>query len=311
VIDNLSRSNKNIIDGLIELTMFPENLIFKQVDLLNYDALNILFSTFLFDAVIHLASYISVSESISKPLEYYNNNVSGTINLLRVMDEFRCYNLIFSSSATVYGSAQVPYDENSPTGIGITSPYGRTKYFIEQILQDWSVSNPQCKIYILRYFNPIGIHPSGKLTHDFSRSNNLMPSIINAISNKDALYIFGCDYDTIDGTCVRDYIHVMDIIEGHLLALDNMLSAPATCEEDIREPTYQVFNLASGTKTSVLELCHEIERQGNLKINKIFTERRAGDLPEYYSLSDKANKILGWFPKRTLEDICRDILKNL
>jgi len=303
IIDNFINSNHSIINKMESI--INTELTVYEFDIQDKDKLKHVFQNHSINAVIHFAALKSVSESINKPLDYYNNNITATLTLLNVMKEFHCNQLIFSSSATVYGRSKSPLYENSQIGIGITNPYGQTKYMMEQILNDYSKSNKDVNITILRYFNPVGAHPSGLIGENPNNiPSNLMPFILKvSIQNNsnfffDNVYkqlkIFGNNYQTIDKTCIRDYIHVVDLANGHISALDN------------DKKGYHVYNLGTGKGTTVLELIQLFEKTNNVKIPYKFVDRREGDLEEVYCSSDKAFKELGWKTELTLEDICKD-----
>jgi UDP-glucose 4-epimerase len=249
-----------------------------------------------FDAAVHSAGLKAVGESTQKPLLYYRTNIDATLSLLETMDTYNVYKLIFSSSATVYGSAPIPYVETSITGQGITNPYGQTKYMIEQILCDTAAANLANQFIILRFFNPVGAHSSGRIgEHPEGAPNNLMPYIAQvATGTREKLLVFGNTYDTVDGTGVRDYIHVVDLAKGHLAALNHIA------------PGISVFNLGSGKGTSVLELVHAFEKASGKTIPYEIVAPRPGDLPEYYADASKALSELGWKTEKTIEDACAD-----
>lgn len=250
------------------------------------------------DYVIHFAGLKAVGESVQKPLLYYRNNIDTTLTLLECMAEVGCNSIVFSSSATVYGENNpYPYIETMERGT-CSNPYGWTKAMMEQILQDAAVANKELSVVLLRYFNPIGAHPSGLIGEDPQGiPNNLMPYIAQvAVGRRDKLTIFGNDYPTADGTCRRDYIHVMDLAEGHVKAVEYAEGKTGT----------EIFNLGTGTPYSVLEIVNAFENSNNLKIKYEFGPRRAGDLAEFWANGDKALAILGWQTKRSLEDMCRD-----
>jgi len=294
VVDNLSNSSPEVIKRVEELT--KSSIPLHVFDLRDTDQLDLLFKNTNFDAVIHFAGLKAVGESASKPLLYYRTNIDSTLSLLEVMDKYSVNTLVFSSSATVYGSAPIPYVETSPAGQGITNPYGQTKYVIEQILRDCVTADPTKQFTILRYFNPVGAHPSGRIgEHPSGIPNNLMPYVTQvAIGEREKLSVFGDDYDTIDGTGVRDYIHVIDLAKGHLAALEH--SAPGAVE----------YNLGSGKGTSVLQLVHAFEKASGVTIPYEVVSRRPGDLPEYYANADKAARLLEWKTEKTIEDMCAD-----
>ncbi len=295
VVDNLANSSLESIKRAEEIT--GKNVIFYQLDIRDKSALKNVFSTNTIDAVIHFAGLKAVGESTKKPLDYYDTNVYGSIVLIEVMAECGVQKLIFSSSATVYGEPGVTkYTEDLPAGQNISSPYGKTKYIIEQIIADTAAANPDFHATILRYFNPIGAHESGTIGEDPSGvPNNLMPFIAQVATGKrDKLSIFGNDYDTPDGTCLRDYIHVVDLAKGHIAALTHLTAGIHT------------YNLGSGRATSVQELVQVFERASGVPIAFEFAPRRAGDLPEYYADASKATKELNWRTEKSIEDMCRD-----
>lgn len=294
IVDNLSNSSKVVIDRLKTIT--GQEVPLHVFDIQDKDQLRELFNRESFDAVIHFAGLKAVGESTAQPLLYYRNNIDSTLTLLEVMDEFNVRKLIFSSSATVYGSAPIPYTENSPTGQGITNPYGQTKYVIEQILEDVAKTNPANEFTILRYFNPIGAHKSGLIgEHPNGIPNNLMPYITQVATGKrEKLFIFGNDYNTPDGTGVRDYIHVVDLALGHLAALNHIT------------PGAQAYNLGTGNGVSVLELVNAFESASGVSIAYEIAARRPGDLPEYYANADKAAAELHWSTEKTIDDACAD-----
>ena len=251
------------------------------------------------DSVIHFAGYKAVGESVEKPIEYYTNNVSGTLNLLDVMRKHNVKTIIFSSSATVYGDPEiVPITEMCKIG-GTTNPYGSSKLFIEQILKDVYKSDNTWDICILRYFNPIGSHESGIIGEEpQGRPNNLMPYIVRVASGElEELSIFGNDYNTPDGTGVRDYIHVVDLAKGHIKALEKL--------EKEKSGIY-IYNLGTGKGYSVLDMVHAFEKTTGQKIKYKITERRAGDIATCYADATKAKEELNWVAEKTLEDMCRD-----
>ena len=300
IMDNLYNSKIEVLDKIEKITgKKPE---FHQLDLLDKDGMMELMKSQQFDAVIHFAGLKAVGESVEKPLEYYKNNISGTINLLECMKETGVKKIIFSSSATVYGEQEeFEYVETMKTGGSLTNPYGRTKYFIEEILKDLSVADPEFEITILRYFNPIGAHKSGLLGEDPNGiPNNLMPIIMRVSQGRIAeLSIYGDDYNTEDGTCRRDYIHVVDLAKGHIAALKNMKKGA------------NIYNLGTGTPTSVKEMVAAFEKESGKTLPHKIVGRRAGDLPEMWANSDKAKAELGWQTELTVEDAMRDTLNYL
>lgn len=294
IVDNFSNSHPEVLNRIEQIT--GKRPLFYELDIRNETKLDKVFKNNDFGAVIHFAGLKAVGESVNEPLKYYRNNIDATISLLGVMSKYDVRKLIFSSSATVYGSARFPYKENYMTGVGISNPYGQTKYMIEQILRDTAAADPKNEFIALRYFNPIGAHKSGLLGEDPSGiPNNLMPFIEQVASGRRTeLLIFGNDYDTPDGTCKRDYIHVTDLSRGHVAALDNLKKG------------FDYINLGSGSSTSVLELIHIFEKSTGKKIAYKFAPRRAGDLAEFFADTTKASKVMGWQTKLTLADACRD-----
>ena len=293
IIDNLVNSKREVLEKIKKIT--GSDVTFYQEDLCNLDALKNIFKKEKFDAIIHFAGLKAVGESVQIPLRYYQNNLISTMNLLSCMQEYGVKKLVFSSSATVYGNPKsLPIREDFP--LHTTNPYGTTKLMIEQILKDVYQSNPDFDITILRYFNPIGAHKSGLLGEDPNGiPNNLMPYVVRvAMGTLPVLNIFGSDYNTIDGTGVRDYIHVLDLANGHLLALKNPKSG------------LKIYNLGTGKGTSVLELVNMFEKVNQVKVNKKFTARRDGDIDACYASNEKAMKELGFKCEYTLEDMCKD-----
>ena len=294
VIDNLSNSSREAIKRVEEIT--GKSVEFHEADVRDREALDTIFAEGDIDAIIHFAGLKAVGESVEKPLMYYENNLDSTLVLIEAMQASGVKKLVFSSSATVYGSAPIPYSEDSVVGQGITNPYGRTKYFIEEIIRDVTVADPTFEGTILRYFNPIGAHPSGRIGEDPSGiPNNLMPYITQvATGRREKLNVFGGDYETVDGTGVRDYIHVDDLAAGHVAAIEHS------------KPGFEAYNLGSGVGVSVLELVHAFEKASGQDIPYEIVDRRAGDLPEFYARADKAREVLGWSVQRSLEDACAD-----
>ena len=293
IIDNLVNSKREVLEKIKKIT--GSDVTFYQEDLCNLDALKNIFKKEKFDAIIHFAGLKAVGESVQIPLKYYQNNLISTMNLLLCMQEYNVKKLVFSSSATVYGNPKsLPIKEDFP--LQTTNPYGTTKLMIEQILKDVYQSNPDFDITILRYFNPIGAHKSGLLGEDPNGiPNNLMPYVVRvAMGTLPVLSIFGSDYNTVDGTGVRDYIHVLDLAKGHLLALKNPKSG------------LKIYNLGTGKGTSVLELVNMFEKVNQVKVNKKFTARRDGDIDACYASNEKAMKELGFKCEYTLEDMCKD-----
>lgn len=297
VVDNLSNSKKEVVERIEDISR--KKVEFHKIDLCDLKKLDELFSTIKIDTVMHFAGLKSVGESVSRPLSYYRNNIISTINLTEVMQKYGIKKLIFSSSATVYGTpSELPLKESSKTGSGITNPYGQTKFMIEQMLCDISVSDNDWKITNLRYFNPIGAHESGRLGEDPNGiPNNLLPFVSQvAIGKLDKLKIFGDNYDTPDGTGVRDYIHVVDLAKGHVAAL-NAIN---------KQEGLAIYNLGTGKGVSVLEIVKAFERSSGIKITYEIINRRPGDIASCYADCTKAFKELGWKTEKSLEDACRD-----
>lgn len=295
IVDNLVNSKEEVLDRIEEIT--KKRPIFYKVDCTKIEDLRKVFFDYDFDAIIHFAGLKAVGESVSKPIEYYFNNLVSTLNLLQLMDEFKVNNIVFSSSATVYGVPKVvPLKETFPRG-ETTNPYGATKAMIERILEDFVVAHPNVKVVCLRYFNPVGAHPSGLIGEDPSDiPNNLMPYISRVATGKlPVLYIFGDDYDTPDGTGVRDYIHVVDLAIGHVLSLEHLDKVKG----------FKVINLGTGHGTSVLELVHAYEKANDVTVPYVIKERRPGDVACNYADIEVARKFLGFEPKYTIEDACR------
>ena len=304
VIDNLSNSSIDVKDKIKEIT--GKEIAFYQDDVCDLDALEKVFTEHKIDAVMHFAGYKAVGESVQKPIMYYENNLVSTLHLCKKMLEHDCYKMIFSSSATVYGDPEVlPLTEECKVG-GTTNPYGTTKLMIERILKDINISNPKFTPVILRYFNPIGAHKSGLIGEKPNGiPNNLMPYIVRVASGElEILSIFGNDYDTPDGTGVRDYIHVVDLAKGHLKALEK-----ANKSEGVF-----YYNLGTGNGYSVLDLVNSFEKVNNIKVPYKIVDRRPGDIASCYADPSKAEKELGWKAELGLEDMMRDsynfILKN-
>ena len=296
VVDNLSNSKKEALERAQKLA--GKSLTFHKVDLLNETALNAVFQSAAIDAVIHFAGLKAVGESVAEPLRYYHNNISGTINLCRIMQKHGVKEMVFSSSCTVYGEPHtVPITEEFPLSAP-TSPYGRTKLMLEDIFRDLYRADPAWNIVLLRYFNPVGAHPSGQIGEDPNGiPNNLLPYITQVAVGKLAqLAVFGGDYPTRDGTGVRDYIHVVDLAIGHLKALEKLKASPGllTC------------NLGTGQGYSVLEMIAAFEKASGKKIPYRIVARRPGDTAAVYANPDKAERELGWRAERGLTEMCAD-----
>lgn len=296
-LDNFSNSKKDVLEKIEKIT--TKKIKFYEGNMLDKEILSKIFHENKIDCVIDFAAYKAVGESVAKPVEYYINNVSSVLTLLSVMKENNCKRLVFSSSATVYGDPEVvPITEDAKTG-GTTNPYGTSKLFVEQILKDLYNSDKEWDICILRYFNPIGAHESGLIGEDPKGiPANLMPYISKVASGKlECLSIFGDDYDTKDGTGVRDYIHVVDLAIGHIKAVEKL--------EKEKQGLY-IYNLGTGEGYSVLEMVHAFEKVNNLKVPYKIVERRSGDIAMCYSSPKKAKEELGFSCKKTLDDMVRD-----
>lgn len=296
-LDNFSNSKPVVLDKIFEIT--GKKIKFYEGNMLDKDILNKIFSENIIDAVIDFAAFKSVGDSTKKPIEYYINNVSSVLTLLDVMKEYNVKNLIFSSSATVYGESKImPITEECKIG-NTTNPYGTSKLYVEGILQDLYTSDNSWNICIFRYFNPVGAHKSGLIGEDPTGiPANLMPFISKvAIGEIDCLNVFGNDYDTEDGTGVRDYIHIMDLAKAHINGLKKL-------END--KKGMHIYNLGTGKGVSVLEMINTFEKVNNVKINYKITKRRPGDIAVCYADSTKAFKELNWKAIYNLEDMCRD-----
>ncbi|MDR1735230.1 MAG: UDP-glucose 4-epimerase GalE [Oscillospiraceae bacterium] len=302
ILDNLYNAKESTLARIEKLG--GKAVTFVKGDTRDRACLVRLFQECQIDAAIHFAALKAVNESIQIPLPYYENNVAGTVNLSEVMSEYGCKTLVFSSSATVYGDRNpVPFREDMPVGKA-TNPYGTTKIMNEQILADLCVSDPEWRVTLLRYFNPVGAHPSGELGEDPNRVPlNIAPIIQDvAMGKRDKLLVTGHDYPTPDGTCIRDYIHIADLAAGHVKALEHMVASPPGCE---------VFNLGTGKGTSVLELVEAFECVNGVKIPMEYAPRRAGDIAECYADVSKAERVLGWKTQYGIDDMCRDVWKWL
>ncbi|MDN6161525.1 MAG: UDP-glucose 4-epimerase GalE [Atopostipes sp.] len=296
IVDNYSNSQPAVLDRIKELTG-NKNFKFYELNIADKEKLTKVFEENDIEAVIHFAAYKAVGESVELPLDYYDNNIVSTIRLLEVMDEFDVKKIVFSSSATVYGmDNEAPFTEDLPTSA--TNPYGYTKVFIEQILKDLAFADKDWSVSLLRYFNPIGAHKSGRIGEDPNdKPNNLMPYITQvAVGNLEELSIFGDDYDTHDGTGVRDYIHVVDLARGHLSAVNYILENTGV----------EAVNLGTGEGYSVLDVVHAFENANDLEIPYKIVDRRPGDIAVGYADASKAKKLFGWTASHSLEDMCRD-----
>ena len=296
VVDNLVNSKRDVIDKIKEIT--GKSVIFYEGNVQEEKLLVSIFKEHKIDAVIHFAGLKAVGESVQKPILYYQNNLDSTLVLLKVMEQFDVKKIIFSSSATVYGSQnKVPFKESDPVG-GTTNPYGTSKLFIEHILEDLVVADPEFHVVILRYFNPIGAHKSGLIGDNPNGiPNNLMPYITKVASGElEDLNVFGNDYPTKDGTGVRDYIHVVDLADGHVKALDKVT----------KEKGIHIYNLGTGIGYSVLEIVSAFEAVNQIKIPYVIKERRDGDIAECYADVQKAKKELGFQTKYGIQDMVRD-----
>ena len=297
IVDNFYNCKKSSIDRIKALV--GRDFPYYECDIRDREGLDKIFKTEKIDSVIHFAGLKAVGESVQKPLEYFDNNITGTLVLLDVMRKNGCKKIVFSSSATVYGTKNIsPLTEDMEIG-GVTNPYGRTKYMIECILQDLYVSDKDWSICLLRYFNPIGAHKSGTMGEAPNGiPNNLMPYITQvAIGKRDHLSVFGNDYDTPDGTCVRDYIHVVDLALGHVKAVQKVEG----------EKGVFIYNLGTGKGYSVLDVVNAFKKASGIDIKYEIVARRAGDLAVCYSDPSKAYKELGWKEERDIEEICEDI----
>lgn len=295
VIDNLDNSSKQSLERIKKIT--GKDVKFYENDVRDKSALKKIFSENKIEAVIHFAGLKAVGESVREPIKYYNNNLESTLSLIEVMTEFNVKKIVFSSSATVYGvTKEMPLKEGMPTGA--INPYGRTKLFIEHILRDLYISDNNWSVALLRYFNPIGAHKSGLIGEDPKGiPNNLMPYIAQvAVGKLEKLHVFGNDYNTVDGTGVRDYIHVVDLAKGHVKAVEWVMRNIA-CEE---------INLGTGKGTSVLELKCAFEKASGVTIPFVIDPRRPGDPDEVYANAKKAKDLLGWEAHFGIDEMCED-----
>lgn len=303
VLDDLSNASPRALDRVCEIVgEKPAQLLtFVKGDLCDRATIDEVFDTYKPESVIHFAGFKAVGESVSKPIEYYSNNLGSTLTLLASMAAHGCYNIVFSSSATVYGDPDsLPLTEAAPKKPA-TNPYGWTKWMIEQILTDLTVADDRWNVVLLRYFNPIGAHESGLIGEDPKGiPNNLLPYVAQtAIGRRDAVHVFGNDYNTPDGTGVRDYVHVCDLARGHVAALDWMEGRTGV----------EVFNLGTGQGTSVLEVIDAFSRACGHEVPYVMEERRAGDVAANWADCTKARELMGWEARLTVDDMCRDSWK--
>jgi len=308
IVDNLCNSSLEAFERVRELSAREDAVDLVRLNLCDESALEAFFKKAYdtkngFDACIHFAALKAVGESVKMPLKYYTNNLTGTLNLLEAMSKYGCKTIVFSSSATVYGSSKSPLSEESMIGVGVTNPYGQTKFMMEQILRDLQKSDPKWKVVLLRYFNPVGAHASGRIGEDPKGiPNNLMPYVQQvAVGRRPHLNVFGDDYDTVDGTGVRDYIHVVDLAEGHLKALSWAFSATSD-----KGGFCDVFNLGTGSGSSVLQVVKSMEKACGHKVPYKIAPRRAGDLATVFANPQKARKVLGWNATRNMDVMCAD-----
>ena len=295
VIDNLANSSHESLRRVEQIT--EHEIPFIEADVRDQSALDDIFTTYSIDSVIHFAGLKAVGESVAKPLEYYDNNLVSTLALLEAMREHNVKQLVFSSSATVYGSpSELPLRETSTVGVGLTNPYGKTKYMIEQIIQDYCAADPAFEATILRYFNPVGAHESGQIGEDPNGiPNNLLPYVAQvAVGKLQSVGVFGDDYDTPDGTGVRDYIHVVDLARGHVAALQHMKAGAS------------IYNLGTGNGTSVLEIIKAFSKACGRDLSYEIKPRRAGDIAACYADCSKAERELGWRAELSIEQACAD-----
>ena len=295
IVDNFCNSSPDVLNKIKQIT--NKKFKFYEVDLLDEENLEKVFKENNIESVIHFAALKAVGESVEKPLEYYHNNITGTVILLKLMQKYNCKKIVFSSSATVYGNpASLPIKEDFP--LSTTNPYGSTKLMMEQVLQDVCVADKDFSVAILRYFNPIGAHESGLIGEvPNGIPNNIMPYILKVANGEyEALTVFGNDYNTPDGTGIRDYIHVVDLAKGHLKALDKIRA----------EKGAKVYNLGTGNGYSVLDLVTNFEKVNGVKVNYKIGPRRPGDIAACYADPTKAKEELGWVARYGIEEMCRD-----
>lgn len=293
IVDNLSNSSADVIERIESITGIKP--IFYEMDVASPE-LEQVFQKHQIDAVIHFAGFKAVGESVAKPLMYYNNNLNASINLIKIMQKYNVRQLIFSSTATVYGTCPAPYSETDQTGIGITNPYSHTKHMIEQIMRDVCVADPEFHVVSLRYFNPIGAHSSGLIGENPKDiPNNLLPFVLKVANGElPEVRVFGNDYDTPDGTGIRDYIHVVDLAKGHLVALNETANG------------FVAYNLGTGKGSSVFDIIHAVETACGHSIPYKITERRPGDIAVIVANPQKAEQVFGWRADLTIDQACKD-----
>lgn len=294
IVDNFSNSNPEIVNRLYEVTQRPIKIYHRDCR----DQMDDILSEHKVEGIIHFAAYKSVGESVEAPIQYYDNNINSLLNMLDIAKYFGIKNFIFSSSCALYGNLkELPATEESPLSEP-ESPYASTKLMGEQILKDFSKANPDIKVISLRYFNPVGAHESGLIGESpINKPNNILPVICNSVETGEEMLVFGGDYPTKDGTCIRDYVHVSDIAEAHVKAF-----------EYSSDKSYDVFNLGSNNGVSVLDIINSFERVNNVKVNYKISDRREGDVIQIYSDSSKS-KIIGWEPKRNVDDMVSSVWK--
>jgi UDP-glucose 4-epimerase len=301
IVDNCSNSNIDNLDKIKNICKVTD-IIYYNIDICNQEKLDNIFNTnphiYL---VIHFAAFKSVPESISNPSKYYNNNLSGIINILNSMKKYNCNNLIFSSSATVYGSNIPPFKEIDKTGENLTNPYGETKYICEEILKNNAEEFPNMKFIILRYFNPVGAHKSGLIGEGLN-STNLMPNIIKSILYNMPFKLYGNSYNTFDGSCIRDFIHVEDLANAHIMCIPNI--------EKLKN-NYNVYNVGTGIGYSILEIIDCINEHNVSPLTVELHQQRDGDIPICCSNIDKIKNDINWKPYETLNDICKDTINYI
>ncbi len=295
IVDNLSNSNADVLEGITHIT--GKRPVFDKLDCTDFDAMKALFKKYSFDGIIHFAASKAVGESVQKPLMYYRNNLVSLLNVLELMPEYHVKGIVFSSSCTVYGEPDTnPIDENAPIKPA-TSPYGNTKQINEEIIQDFIHSGAPVKSIILRYFNPIGAHPSAEIGElPLGVPQNLVPYITQTgMGIRQQLSVFGDDYSTPDGSCIRDFINVVDLAKAHVVAIERMLM-------DKSDDKVEIFNLGTGNGVSVLELIHVFEKVTGKSLNYKIVGRREGDIEQIWAQPDKANNVLGWKAEMTLDE---------